>query len=307
MWRRKIPGTTALLSLLALGLASAGRDDDDDDECAEVAKATYKADKAGAKEDYWIAIAKCINHDDDDDGCREDAEDQLEEDLELARARKRARLELCEMLGGEEYDPDLDDDEFGPNVDNEYFPLVPGRTLVYEKQSSEGFEHVEITTLFETRDIDGVQCRVVQDTAYLDGEVVEDTTDWYAQHDDGTVWYYGEIALNYEDGFLDNVDGSWRTDVDGALPGILMLAEAHVGDVYRQEYLIGEAEDVALVLATDETVTVAAGTFEHCVKTEDWTPIEPGNYEHKYYAPGIGLVLEVDVASGERLELVQIR
>jgi hypothetical protein len=147
---------------------------------------------------------------------------------------------------------------------------------------------------------------VVNDVEYLDGELIEDTVDWIAQHGNGDVWYFGEIAMNYEDGFLDNLDGSWMTGKEDAKPGILMPASPVIDDVYRQEYFINEAEDVAEVISLNETVVVPYGTFHNCLQTEDWTPIEPEALEYKYYAPGIGVVLEVDLETGERLELVQI-
>jgi hypothetical protein len=190
---------------------------------------------------------------------------------------------------------------------------VPGQTLVYEKMTPEGLEQVEVTALHETVEIDGFLCRSVQDVVTLDGEVIEDTIDWLAQRNNGSyaceageVWYFGEIAKNYEDGFLDNLDGSWRTGRDEAKPGILMPASPAVGDVYRQEFLLNEAEDMAMVVSLDQTVHVKYGTFHHCLQTVEWSLLEPGTIEYKYYAPGIGLVLEFDPETGESLELVQI-
>ena len=160
--------------------------------------------------------------------------------------------------------------------------------------------------LDETTEVMGVECMVVRDVVYLDGEPTEDTLDWFAQDVDGNVWYFGEIAVNYEDGEIADVEGSWEAGVDGAKPGILVLADPQVGDAHRQEMLLGEAEDAAEVLALGETVTVPAGTYVNCVKTGEFTPLEPDTYEHKYRAPGIGVVLEVDVESGERVELVTV-
>jgi hypothetical protein len=85
-----------------------------------------------------------------------------------------------------------------------------------------------------------------------------------------------------------------------------MQAHPAVGDFYRQEFLVNEAEDVARVVALDETVKVPAGTFLHCVKTEEFSAFTAA-VENKYYAPGVGVVLEVDVDTGVRSELVKIR
>ncbi len=105
---------------------------------------------------------------------------------------------------------------------------------------------------------------------------------------------------------MNNVEGSWEAGVDGAKPGTIMLATPKVGTTYRQEFLLGEAEDAASVFGLNRTVTVRYGTFKGCLETEEFTPLSPGSLEHKFYAPGIGLVLELDPETGERLELVQI-
>lgn len=153
----------------------------------------------------------------------------------------------------------------------------------------------------------GVTTVVVRDTVRLDGEIIEDTFDWFAQHRDGSVWYFGEDTHEYEGGVPVNAAGAWEAGIDGAQPGIVMPAEPAVGDSYRQEFYEGEAEDEAEVLALGETVTVSFGTFDDTVKTADTTPLEPGVLEHKYYARGVGLVLEVNVnEDGTRTELVTV-
>lgn len=100
--------------------------------------------------------------------------------------------------------------------------------------------------------------------------------------------------------------GSWEWGVDGALPGIMMWADpaAHIGEAYRQEYARGEAEDWGKVIATDESVTVPAGSFTGCIKTEDWDGLSSGR-EHKTYCHSVGVVLEVGKrGTGTRTELV---
>ena len=102
--------------------------------------------------------------------------------------------------------------------------------------------------------------------------------------------------------------GSWEAGVDGAKPGIVMQANLQVGDTYRQEYPKGEAEDMAEVLAVDEDVSVFYGGFQHCIKTKDWTPLEPDVVGNKYYCPDVhGVVLAETVKDGsDREELVHI-
>jgi hypothetical protein len=152
----------------------------------------------------------------------------------------------------------------------------------------------------------GITATVLHDTVYLDDELIEDTHDWYAQDQEGNVWYLGEEVSNYENGELVDHAGSWEAGVDGALPGIIMYADpaAHLGETYRQEYYRGEAEDMAELLSVTESVTVPYGVFDNVVKTRDYTPLEPDQLENKFYAQGIGVVKEIDVNTGEEALLV---
>jgi hypothetical protein len=123
------------------------------------------------------------------------------------------------------------------------------------------------------------------------------------------VWYFGELSFEVEDGYIVNMDGSWIAGEDGAKPGIIMLAAADVGLVYRQEWLINEAEDIGTFLATGQSVMVpynSGTTFTDCWQIQDTSPLEPDALEYKYFAQGIGLVQEVDVESGEHVDLVDI-
>ena len=188
---------------------------------------------------------------------------------------------------------------------NPLFPLEPGLSTTISGVSPEGAE----TILWEVTDrkklIQGVTATVVRDRVWLEGELIEDTDDWFAQDNDGNVWYLGEDVKNYRDGVLTDRHGSWEHGVDGAMAGIIMYANPRIGHIYRQEYYAGQAEDVGEVLATNETVQVPYGTLTGCVKTEDTTPLEPDVLEHKYFCPGIGGVLEVDIAEGgRRFELI---
>lgn len=193
---------------------------------------------------------------------------------------------------------------FGTNVANSYFPLTPGTRYSYVAQTSDGVETNEVEITHDTKVILGVTATVIHDRVFLDGSLIEDTFDWYAGDSQGNVWYLGEDTKTYEDGVLVSTAGSWEAGAGGAQPGIFMLASPNVGDQYAQENAPGVVEDQGKVLSLKETVTVPYGTFTNCLKTADWTPIEPGNREFKYYAPGIGLVLEVARrGGGERVEL----
>jgi hypothetical protein len=205
------------------------------------------------------------------------------------------------------YNVELKPADFVSLVDNPYFPLIPGTKYVYEGETEDGLERIEIEVLSETRGVMGIQATILHDVVYLDGKLIEDTHDWYAQDKDGNVWYLGEAVDNYENGELKDHAGSWEAGVDGALPGIIMYADpaAHVGESYQQEYYAGEAEDFADLLSANESVTIPFGSFDNVVKTKDYTPLEPDLLEHKYYAQGIGLIKEVNVNTGEEVFLIE--
>ena len=190
----------------------------------------------------------------------------------------------------------------GAPIDNPYFPLAEGTVLSYsgskvdEDSGETEHESNDVFVSFDKKMIEGVETFVVRDTAYLNGVLVEDTLDWYAQDTAGNVWYLGEISYNYEyddDGLYlgtDN-DGSWQAGVDGALPGWIMPAEPAVGDSYYQEFFPGEAVDEALVVSLDAEISTGLGDFNGVLQTEETTALEPDVLEFKYYVPGVGLVL----------------
>jgi hypothetical protein len=211
-------------------------------------------------------------------------------------------------LGPDEpYLPVIDPSKFNNIVDNEFFPLTPGTKTVYEATTDNGLEHTEVTVLTETKVVMGVTCVIVRDTVSVEGVVTEDTYDWYAQDDEGNVWYMGEDTKEYDNGEVISTAGSWEAGIDGAMPGIVMLADPQVGLSYRQEYYEGEAEDMAQVVSLNESAVVQYDSFQNLLMTSEWSPLEPGLVEHKYYAEGIGVVLELTVKGGsERVELVQV-
>ena len=187
-------------------------------------------------------------------------------------------------------------------IDNPFFPLTPGSRWIYEGDG----ERIEVEVLADTRTVMGIDCVVVRDQVFEDGDLIEDTFDWYAQDNAGTVWYMGEDSHEIKNGVILNDEGSWEAGIDGAIPGILMLARPLPGIWYRQEYYADEAEDVGQVIAIDETVTVPAGTFTGVVKTLDVAVLEPKVEEHKFYAPGIGFIKEMKVRGGsEVVELIE--
>jgi hypothetical protein len=195
----------------------------------------------------------------------------------------------------------LDPADFVSRVDHPYWPMSPGSRWVYR----EGTQRVVVTVTGRTKRIEGIPATVVHDVVTEDGELVEDTWDWYGQDKDGNLWYLGEQTKEYEQGKVSSTKGSWEAGVGGAEAGIVLPAKPEVGLAYRQEYLRGEAEDEARILSVDEKAEVPFGAFDHVVMTKDFTRLEPDLLEHKFYARGVGPVLTVAVSGGsDREELV---
>ena len=201
----------------------------------------------------------------------------------------------------------LDPKAFSTTITNPYLPMAPGTRWTYREVDEDGEELAVVVTVTSAtkRVANGVTAVVVRDTVTTsEGEVVEDTFDWYAQDSEGAVWYLGEDTAEFEDGELVSHDGSFEAGVDGAQAGIVMKAEPAVGDSYRQEFYEGEAEDKAEVLRLGASVTVPAGTYAGVLVTADTNPLEPKVLEHKHYARGVGMVLALDKAGGGREELL---
>lgn len=204
--------------------------------------------------------------------------------------------------GGEPVD--LDPADFVAEIDNPYWPMQPGNRWVYTETDEDGEEmQVEVTVTSDKKEVLGISATVVHDVVTQDGEVIEDTFDWYAQDVDGNVWYLGEDTKEYQDGEV-STEGSWEAGVDGAQAGVVVPGKPEVGMAYRQEYYEGEAEDEGKILSLDEHVEVPYGTFDGCLQTEDTTPLEPDVLENKYYCEGVGPVLAIDLEGGGREELI---
>ena len=271
------------------------------DFCQKTSQTALSSCQAGAQSDKLLAIGKCDNL--SDAAARAECKTQASADRKDARQTCQdqfdARQAVCDRLGPAPYDPVIDPANFVAIIDNPFFSLTPGTTFIYESAT----EHDEFFVTHNTKMILGVTCIEVHDTSTVGGQLTEDTFDWFAQDKDGNVWYFGENSRQLVGGVIVGVEGSWTAGVDGAKPGIIMEAHPAVGDFYRQEFALGTAEDVGKVLSLSESVTVPAGSFNNCLKTKDTSPLEPDVVENKFYCPGKGDVLEIDLTSGERLEL----
>ncbi len=196
----------------------------------------------------------------------------------------------------------LDPANFVAVVDNPYYPLPPGRILVY-KGVRDGLTQTDrVTVTNQTKVIQGVTTTVVRDVARHGTRLLEQTTDWYAQDVDGNVWYFGEDTKSYDaNGQVVSTEGSWETGVDGAVPGIIMEANPRSPDGYRQEFYKGHAEDQAWVLSRGGSLSVPYGLVHHVLRTMEWTALEPSVVDQKYYSPGLGIVREISVAGGHEV------
>lgn len=205
---------------------------------------------------------------------------------------------------------DLDPADFTTTIDNPYWPMKPGSRWVYRETTPNGASsRVVVTVTSKTKRIaNGILARVVHDVVTEDGEPVEVTDDWYAQDCAGNIWYLGEKTAEYENGKVVSREGSWEAGVDGAQPGIAIPANPQVGMSYRQEYYAGHAEDAGAVFSLDEQVQVPAGHFADILMTKDTTALRPKILEFKFYARGVGPVLELGISGGnDRADLLSYR
>jgi hypothetical protein len=191
--------------------------------------------------------------------------------------------------------PGFDPNNFVAVIDNPYYPLPVGRTLVYSGLKDGQTQRDTVTVTNQTKVILGVTATVVSDIADHDGTVLERTSDWFAQDRQGNVWYLGEDTVHYLAHGKADTSGSWEAGVNGAEPGIVMEANPQIPDSYRQEYLVGEAEDTAWIVDRGTTIRVPYGRITNALTTLEATRLEPGAYDQKIYGPGIGIVSELAI------------
>jgi hypothetical protein len=194
-------------------------------------------------------------------------------------------------------------------ITNRYYPLKPGTTFLYKGEEKGGAVRNTVVVTRQTKVILGVRCVVVRDRVTVNGELIEDTWDWYAQDTHGNVWYFGEYTTEFQHGVVTGHAGSWQAGVQGARPGIAMLGSPRVGQSYHQEARTGVAQDMAAVLNLSDSVCVPYGCYHGKVLvTKEWSPLEPDVIAKKYYAPGVGMVKMILVRGGpEQVQLVGLQ
>ncbi len=274
--------------------------------CQQTALAALDGCREVAQSDYNVALGKCVNISDPAAraDCQRQAATDLSDALDTCQGGLNVRQGACEKLGPGRYDPVIDPTNFTTTIDNPYFPLVPGTTFTYLTPNGAIRDVFAVT--HDTRVINGVTCVQVHDSVYTDGELTEDTLDFFAQDREGNVWYFGENTAEFENGLLATIEGSFLSGLNNDKAGIIMKAHPAPGDFYRQEFSLANAEDYAETLNLNSRIVVPYGRFNNCLKSEETTPLEPDALEDKYYAPGVGNVLTVDLVTGERDELISI-
>ena len=200
---------------------------------------------------------------------------------------------------------------FTTTIDNPYYPLPPGQLLVYHgvRDGEKQVDRVFVTD--QTKLVNGVTTVVVRDIARNNaGVLIEKTFDWFAQDDLGNVWYFGEDTTEYD---AQRPRGRRRGSVDSTATtarcrGIVMEAQAQ-GRPTRtaRSTTPGEAEDQAWMVQTGMHVEVPYGPLDGVLRSMEWARIEPRVVDMKFYAPGIGIVLEKALAGGQEVsELTKV-
>ena len=278
--------------------------------CFKTTRVMHKACRADVIDDFYETSAKCLNTEDARD-CRREAREEYRDAWGECWEQAEGRDSLCERLpDAGPYIAEIDPANFsgGCPDGNTYYPLAVGTVTTFVNEEEDEKETIVVTVTDETREIEGIETIVVRDTVYEglpdeDGDRIEDTDDYYAVDNDCNVWYLGEVSQNFEDGYLDNLDGSFIAGVEGAQAGIIMLGDPMEGDVYRQEFALGDAEDAGAVLSLatdifDEDGNVVEFDDSYfncnglCLKTEDFIANEPDGTEFKFFKAGIGFVAE---------------
>lgn len=281
--------------------------------CYSTTQAMRNACGADVIDDLFEAYAKCLNTEDVGE-CKSEAREEYREARSDCAVQAEGRNDLCDRLpDAGPYIAEIDPENFtgGCPQGNEWYPLVVGTVTTFVSEEDEG-ETILVTVTDETREIEGIETIVVRDTVYEglpdddgnpQGDRIEDTDDYYAIANNCDIWYLGEVSQSFEDGYLNSLEGSFIAGEEGAQAGIIMLGAPNVGDVYRQEFALGDAEDAGevLSLATDiydeegELVEFDNPDFNcngMCLETEDFIANEPDGTEFKYFKAGIGFVAE---------------
>lgn len=201
-------------------------------------------------------------------------------------------------------------------INNAFQPFQPGGIKVFTGSDHGTKTEVHDLYLTSTRRFrwngTNVRCRILREVAYEDDELVESSDNYFAQADDGTVYYFGEVVDNYENGVIVNHDGSWLVGGptlasdppeagNASDPTVFMPANPELGDVFKPEDLFPIVDETAEVVAVDVSVSTPAGRFVDAIVVEESSRLAPGT-ELKWYAPGVGVVMVRTQGETLRLE-----
>ncbi|MBZ0271890.1 hypothetical protein K8I61_07615 [bacterium] len=224
----------------------------------------------------------CGDDDDDDDDAGDDDDDDDDDD-DGECPTPNLDLAVCAPENG----------PFTTDIDNDFLPFQVGMLLVLEGEDDGESIRVEVEVLDETEEVAGVTTRVVTETEYEDGELVEISFNFFAQAPDGTVCYFGEDVDDYEDGEIVGHEGAWRAGEADYEAGILMPGTPEIGQAFYQEYAPGTAEDSSEITAFGESVSTPAGDFDDTLTAMDYDPLDGEcEGERKVYARGIGNIVD---------------
>jgi hypothetical protein len=174
---------------------------------------------------------------------------------------------------------------------NPYFILEPGYTLVFAGKEDGADVGLTITVLDQTRTVDGVETRVVEERETKGGKLVEVSRNYFAiSKRTNDVFYFGEEVDIYKEGKVVSHEGAWLSGVSGAKFGLAIPGSPLLGARYYQELAPDVAMDRAEVVSVTETMETQAGKFTSVLKTIETNPLEPEARESKFYAPGVGLI-----------------
>jgi hypothetical protein len=203
----------------------------------------------------------------------------------------------------EEYVPSIQPADFSASITNPYFSLPEGRQLTYMADTEDGLQETTVD-IKGTKIVAGVETRIYAKNVLLEGELVEEADEYYAQDKEGNVWIFGEETSNYEQGLLLDHEGTWMAGMDGAQPGIAMKATPAIGDQYTIMYAPDVGKDIAEVLAIDTSITTAEASYDDCVKIYGHNSLDEESIDHEYYCKSpAARVLAIDLFNGEREEL----
>jgi hypothetical protein len=200
-----------------------------------------------------------------------------------------------------------DPSNFSHPQQNPYFPLTTGMVTRFRGTDAGQVFHERVSITHKTKQIQGIRATVILDVLHRsDGTVAEKTHDWYAADNDGNVWYMGEDTATYHhDGTVASREGSWEAGQHGAVAGVIMPADPKPTDAYRQEYWRGHAEDQGWVVSVHENKKVPAGSYRNVVRTYEWARLEKNVVGLKFYAPGVGPIIDRELG-GEDFLLVSV-